>query len=116
MNETGMPDNSDIYMAIGELKGSLDHLVKDSEYAREQRNAVANAVQSLMALPIRIQKIEEKVDAQSEKLGVLPERVGRLETTVGTHERWRQRGIGMVAILGGGVGAFISNVIEKLRQ
>jgi len=83
--EGHMAQIDEVSLALGEMKAALDFIKTELSYARVVRNEIATQVQNLGVVSNEVEALKLEVKA--------------LEKIVGIHERWRQRGIGIVLFL-----------------
>lgn len=111
--------------ALGELREGIRHLLEADRAraeaekdATKKRHEMANALQALANLPSRVERLEAGLQEHEKahtRDGLTPE----LVKTVKLHETLRQRGVGMVILMGlggGSAGVFLASMWDKVRH
>jgi hypothetical protein len=85
--------------AIGRLEGKMDLMLAEQEKAAQSRKQTYEKLEAL----------GRKIDATDAKVGVIDERLEKVEEPVADFNKWRERAIGAVmlisvasALIGGG--------------
>jgi len=87
-----------VQRTLGRIEGTLQSIREEQLRIRDTADALANSVTPVLPMiPVSLRRISE------------------LEATVAVHESWRQRGVGIVMVLGAAasiLGAFIHAGIQ----